>query len=480
MTERPRGVLDLLGADFAAKRAIEDNLRSFLASYGYRIVDTPALEDTDLYLRKSGADLTSRMYTFTDQGGHRLSLRPEFTASVIRAFIEDGHSLPLPQRWQYAGPVFRYEPGQKGRYRQATQLGCELIGSASPRADAEIVTIACHGIRRLGLEKFSVVVGHPGVALKLLGSLGLSERASTFLVSMMGDLGRGALDVDGARSRLTERGLLTAAEEKPEGIIAGLDLAESRTPILEMLTGMSTDPTGSRDAAEIVERFLRKLKRGDAPELVEKALGFVAELAGMKGSARSSLRQAEQLTAKWGLIAEPLKDLGRILEVLEKDEVFGSRITVDFGLTRGLAYYTGMVFEIRHGAPPGSQRLCGGGRYDGLVKALGAGKDVPALGFAYALESLAEAFSAEGVRVAPRLAPSDVLVTPEASDAHVQAHNLAELLRSEGKIVELEVRETTVKSSMDYARRSGIPKVMTVRADGKLTEHLLSRKPGPG
>lgn len=479
MGERPKGVFDLLGADFAAMRAMEDSLQSFLASYGYRRVDTPALEHTDLYLRKSGVDLTSKMYTFTDQGGHRISLRPEFTASVIRAYVEEGQSLPFPQRWQYAGPVFRYEPAQRSRYRQSTQLGCELMGSSSPRADAEIVTIACHGLRKLGLKEFSLVVGHLGAALRLLGNMGLSERVSAFLVSNMGDLSRGSLDVDGARARLKERGLLKAPEDESEGLIAGFDVGESRSAIIDMLMGISADPSGSRDAKDIVERFLQKLKKGDAPQQVEKALGFVAEFAAIKGPVVSSLQEAERLALRWGLSPEPLRELASVLAMLQEDEFVAPKISVDFGLARGLAYYTGMVFEIRHELP-GNPRLCGGGRYDGLVKALGAERDVPALGFAYTLESLSEAMAAEGVTVATGVAVSDVLVVPETSEAYGQALRVAEQLRREGRLVEVEVRERMAKSSMEYARRCGISKVVTVTEDGKVTEHRLSKRAGAG
>src|SRR3972149_5386011 len=88
-----------------------DALVNFMARYGYRRVDTPLLEETELLLRKSGGELASKMYTFTDPGGHRVSLRPEFTSSVVRAYLQGmNRGGPLPVRWSYLGPVFRYEP----------------------------------------------------------------------------------------------------------------------------------------------------------------------------------------------------------------------------------------------------------------------------------------------------------------------------------------------------------------------------------
>lgn len=474
--KRLQGALGLMATDFGVTRAIEDTLEAFLASYGYRRIDTPALEHTDLYLRKSGAELTSKMYTFTDQGGHRVSLRPEFTASVIRVFVEQGQSLPLPQRWQYSGPVFRYEPSHRSRYRQSTQLGAELIGSASPRADAEVVSLACRGLRKLGLERYQLVMGHVGANFRLLSGLGLSERVKSFLVGIMRELSRGRLDVEGARERLRERGLL-GSESSLVGAIAGLDGGEHQAAVCEILMGISSDPTGSREAEEIVDRFLRKLKGADAPQQVEKALGFVAELSSVKGAVPFALQEAERLALKWGLSVESLRDIVGLVDILQEDELVGPKITIDFGLARGLAYYTGMVFEIRHDSLPGDLPLCGGGRYDGLVKALGGGKDVPALGFAYSVEHLVEALAAEGVAAGDAaVGAADVLVVPETSHAYGAALKVAERLRQEGRRVELEVRERMVKSSMEYARRRGISRVITVSAGAELTEHHLSKR----
>ena len=103
-------------------------VRVFLEELGYDLIDTPILEDAELFVRKSGGELTRQMFTFTDLGGHRITLRPEFTSSVIRHFIEKSEDISLPVRWQYSGPVFRYQPGNKVLYRQFNQVGSELIG----------------------------------------------------------------------------------------------------------------------------------------------------------------------------------------------------------------------------------------------------------------------------------------------------------------------------------------------------------------
>ena len=111
-------------------------IRLFLKESGYNLVDTPILEDAELFVRKSGGELTRQMFTFTDLGGRRVTLRPEFTSSVIRYFIEKSGDLSLPVRWQYSGPVFRYQPGNSVLYNQFNQAGAELIGAGGVDADA--------------------------------------------------------------------------------------------------------------------------------------------------------------------------------------------------------------------------------------------------------------------------------------------------------------------------------------------------------
>ncbi|MFH1486388.1 MAG: ATP phosphoribosyltransferase regulatory subunit, partial [Chloroflexota bacterium] len=212
-------------------------------------------------------------------------------------------------------------------------------------------------------------------------------------------------------------------------------------------------------------------------EQVEKALRFVAELSSVKGAPPAALEDAERLVSKWGLSPEPLRSLGRVIEMLREDEVVGSRIAVDFGLVRGLAYYTGMVFEVHHDALHNGLPLCGGGRYDGLVRALGGGRDVPALGFAYTAERLEEAMLAEKCFAGSAPAcVTDVLVVPETSEACGEAAKVADGLRREGKVVEVEVKERTVRSGIEYARRCGIPIVVIVDKGGGQTEHRLSKK----
>jgi histidyl-tRNA synthetase len=142
----PRGTYDLLPADSRKWRALEEKLRHFAGLSGYGEIRFPMLEHTELFLRgmgETGDVVQKEMYTFQDKDGRSLTLRPEGTASVVRAFVEHGlHMSALPFKCFYIAPNFRYEKPQKGRYRQHVQFGAECLGAASPAADAEIISLA--------------------------------------------------------------------------------------------------------------------------------------------------------------------------------------------------------------------------------------------------------------------------------------------------------------------------------------------------
>ena len=158
MSERfqaPRGTYDLLPEQAATRRRIVDEARRLAEGAGFGQIETPTFEDSGLFTRTVGeaTDIVRKeMYTFEDQSGRSLTLRPEGTAPVCRAYIEHGmHKLPQPVKLWYTGPMFRYEAPQSGRYRQHAQVGIETIGSDDPAVDAELIDLLAHLYARLGL-----------------------------------------------------------------------------------------------------------------------------------------------------------------------------------------------------------------------------------------------------------------------------------------------------------------------------------------
>ncbi|MCI0896520.1 MAG: histidine--tRNA ligase [Chloroflexi bacterium] len=168
MFQAPRGTTDLLPEEQKYWRYIESKAVALAGRYGFGRIDTPVFEDSDLFVRSvgQGTDIVEKeMYTFEDRGGDSVTLRPEGTAPVCRAYLEHGmHNLPQPVRMYYFCPVFRYERPQAGRFREHHQFGLEVLGDADPSVDAEVIELAWRLMLSLGLKALNLFINSIGDA----------------------------------------------------------------------------------------------------------------------------------------------------------------------------------------------------------------------------------------------------------------------------------------------------------------------------
>ena len=151
-----RGTHDILSPEAAKRRALVDAFARIAAQYGFGEFEPPIFEFSEVFHRTLGDSsdiVTKETYSFEDRGGESITLRPEFTAAIARAFISNGLQQALPVKWWYQGPAFRYERPQKGRQRQFTQVGVELIGPSEPQADVEVIALAQQFLSSIGLEQ---------------------------------------------------------------------------------------------------------------------------------------------------------------------------------------------------------------------------------------------------------------------------------------------------------------------------------------
>lgn len=167
MYNRPRGTIDLYGDDMNKIIYIENKLINQCRLCGFSEIRTPIFEHINVFTRSIGemSDIVKKeFYNFVDKGGREIALRPEGTASVIRAVVEDKmlYKMPLPLRFFYSGPMFRYERPQSGRLRQFNQIGCELIATDSIFDDAMILLLAVNGINEIGIKKYKVLINNLG------------------------------------------------------------------------------------------------------------------------------------------------------------------------------------------------------------------------------------------------------------------------------------------------------------------------------
>jgi histidyl-tRNA synthetase len=494
----------------------------------------PILEPTELFLRKSGGQLASQMYSFTDAGGNSVSLRPEFTAPIMRHYLEHASEIDLPASWQYAGPVFRYEPpesGPSGRPQdrgQFTQVGAELIGSDSVLADAELLSLASQVPAQLGLSDCWLELADLAVIHSLLDVVGLSERARSFVIANIPALREGEAGLSRVLERARQIHLSGPGPDDDElnSAIAGLDDRQARevlqgflqwhggaTPAVAPVSRRSTSsgvthennsaevdgdsrqsagpsgvekgsgdiPTlreewgdfGQRRPEEIVDRLLRKLRGSDDWGKLTHGLDLIAELVAIKGEPTAALDSAQGVLQRAGATSAALDRLAQVVELLSEPSGSESARTVglklDFGLARGLAYYNGIIFEVKH--PDWPDSLGGGGRYDGLARALGSGADVPACGFAYTLEALLSLgtapVSAEFSGQELRQELPSTLVVSEEPGGHQEAMDCAGELRKEGYSAELDVCGMALAQALTYARGRGIGQVVAVQPGGQ-------------
>ena len=153
-----RGTRDIYGKDLTAFLFVENTAREYARRYGFSEIQTPIFESTEVFARGVGetSDIVSKeMYTFTDRGGESFTLRPEGTAGVVRAFVSEGMEQNQPVKLFYAGPMFRYERPQKGRYRQLHQVGIEILGASTPQTDIEVLCLAWDFLSALGVQPYT-------------------------------------------------------------------------------------------------------------------------------------------------------------------------------------------------------------------------------------------------------------------------------------------------------------------------------------
>ena len=216
-----RGTYDLYGeAKRKAKKVISTGSR-IVEKYGFEEIETPIFEFTEVFSRNLGdtSDIvTKEMYCFQDRGGESLTLRPEGTAGVVRAFISEGMQQNLPVKMYYAGPMFRYERPQKGRQRQFTQFGVELLGVEVPQADIEVIAMAYEFIESLGLS---------GTVTVEINSLGDKESRDAYRAKLVAYLKENydKLSED-SKNRLDKNPLrvLDSKEECDKAVVAGAPL----------------------------------------------------------------------------------------------------------------------------------------------------------------------------------------------------------------------------------------------------------------
>jgi histidyl-tRNA synthetase len=392
--QSPKGTRDFYPEDMAFEQHIFDSWHKSCRIYGFEQYEGPMFEHLELYTQKSGDEIEKQLYTFEDKGGRNIALRPELTPTLARMVAAQGTNLKRPVRWYSISRLFRYERMQKGRLREFVQLNMDILGIEDVTADAELIAAAVGMMKDLGFDD------------------------SDFKVRVS------------SRTMLEEVFLLCGAEkDQLKGLYALLDRKNKMTAddfSVELKAIVNNEDTSRRitemfgcGSISDIERFVNAdcVYRSDSQ-------------CGTCLSRRKPMQNAE------------LKSVDQLKKLFELIESYGlsDYIVFDIGIVRGLAYYTGIVFELFD--VRGSMRaIAGGGRYDNLVRLYG-GPPTPAVGFAAGDVVLGELIKAKSI--APPPPPrSDVFIICIDSDenAHANLIKTACMLRSAKISCEFSLKE---------------------------------------
>lgn len=371
--QTPRGTKDVYGPEAKLWQKIEELCRLVFEKYGYAEIRTPVFEQTELFARSIGTTtdiVTKEMYTFLDRKGRSMTLRPEATAPVVRAGLQNNLiSKDAITKLYYLGPMFRYERPQAGRQRQFHQAGVEFFGSSDPKVDVEVICVA--------VDLFK--------ALKLVG-----------------------LEVD----------------------INSVGCEKCQPAYTEALKS-----TLKKNAKELCKDCKERLKLNPLRVLDCKNKDCQKFIAKVPSA-------TETLCPECKVHFEQVKKYLKIRGIKYNDNV---------RLVRGLDYYTKTVFEVVSKKLGAQNAVCGGGRYDNLVRDLG-GPDLPAVGFAIGVERIVELMRDKS---AERVRQLDYYIVCMNAEAREAAFQLLNKYRTEDKIAEMDFQNKSFKAQMKAADKSG-------------------------
>lgn len=377
LTQAPKGTKDLYGAELKAWVKLEQTIRSLCEDFGINEIRTPIFEHTELFKRGVGetTDIVNKeMYTFSDMGKRSITLKPEMTASVVRAYIQNGiikENTP-PTKFFYISPAFRQENVQKGRQRQFHQFGIEIFGTYNAVEDAQAISVAYTLFKRLGLKNISLHINSLGCSkCRLEYNKKLKEYISQNIDSLCEDCKK--------RYELNPLRVLDCKEEKCKKVM------QNAPSILDSLDD------------ECQKHF----------ELLQKVLNQ--------------------------------------MEIPFK---------IDSKIVRGLDYYTRTVFEFISEDLGSQSTVCGGGRYDNLIKDIDGQTEQGAVGFAIGLERLLLIIESQLGKFEDTL-KRDVFIGSIGENAFIKSHSLTYKLRQSGIKADSDDIGKSVKAQMKYANKIG-------------------------
>ncbi|MDP3742036.1 MAG: histidine--tRNA ligase [Candidatus Micrarchaeota archaeon] len=396
----PRGTRDLLFEDKIQRDQIVAVLKNVFELYGFNPWETPALERWEVLSSKyaGGAEILKETYKLEDQGGRQLGLRYDLTVPLCRVIAGDS-SMPMPIKRYAIASVWRDGPIKLGRYREFVQCDVDIVGAKSGLADAEIISLVCDAFNQLGID-YVVKVNNRKLLEGLLESLGVETKSVESIILTIDKLAK--IGSPGVEKELIEKGF--------------------SIPLAKKITSTFQDFEDCN---------------------FEQVFAKCEKLVGKNEKAKQGLTELEEV---FDFLASFQKDVS-------------ARVIVDASLARGLAYYTGSVFEVYAKASKVTSSIAGGGRYDELIGKFAGRESIPAVGISFGLDTIVEVLKLQSGKPAKKTV-ADIYVIPIKTIP--QCITLASELRSNGIRTALDLMGRSISKNLDYASKQGVKYVAIV------------------
>ena len=365
-------------ADGRTKDQRKADLLAHFAANGYRRAAPTILQPAAVFLDQSGEDIRSRLYLTSDASGADLCLRPEFTIPVCRAYLETP-TAGEHAAFSYFGPVFRFRPDGAGEF---TQAGVESFGrSDREAADAEILAVSLEACAAAGARDLTVTLGDAALLNAFLEGLNLPP---AWLRRLRHGLAQSrpleAIFAEQTSATLDHSGVLAALE--------GADKQGARALVEDLLSIAGISTVGGRSAGEIAERFLEQASQRGGAQASDGQKALIAAFLAIAGDPDAASAQLRDLARRADIdMAAALDAFDTRVNFLAARGLDPAAMAFSARFSRRLDYYTGFMFEARDPARP-DKPLVGGGRYDRLLRSLGAPRDIPAVGAAIWVDRL--------------------------------------------------------------------------------------------
>ncbi|MEJ8473579.1 ATP phosphoribosyltransferase regulatory subunit [Roseibium algae] len=366
---------------------IESVLQLFQQA-GHEAAVPPMLQPANVFLDLVGEDIRRRLFLTSGADGTDLCLRPDFTIPVCRLHLEHGDAN-RQAAYCYHGPVFRQRSEGIG---EIPQIGAESIGRSDiASADADMLALSVQALTTFGVKDLDIRIGDETLFVAVLGGLDLPVVWQRRLRGLFGETDKlssainrmAGSDTANDDSRDVRLGFLSALE--------GADPKAAHAVVEDLLSIAGISAVGGRTPSEIADRFLEQAALASGSGADPKAAGILKQYLAIEGSADQVVEELKRFAADTGIdLTEPIASFEARLRALSAKGIDASRLTFSADFGRRLDYYSGFVFEVHEVGSTSGEQLVGGGRYDKLVRLLGAKSEVPAIGFSLWLDRIAK------------------------------------------------------------------------------------------